>query len=88
MTFTEALKMAEDLLEQVCAAGEDNWNRLSDSKKLVRSVRLDIERQEREATQKRNAEKTANLKEKEEKVHGGSDDAEPERNPKNDTGAV
>lgn len=49
MTLTEALKAAEDMMEQVAVAGEDNWNRMSDSKKLIRMVRKDIERQQEEA---------------------------------------
>lgn len=48
MTIVEALKTAEDLLEQVSVRGEDDWNRMSDSKKLVRLVRQEIERQEQE----------------------------------------
>lgn len=48
MTLIEALKTTEDLLEKVSAAGEENWNRLSDSKKIIRAVRMDIERQVRE----------------------------------------
>ena len=57
MTLIEALKTAEDLLEKVCAAGEDNWNRLSDSKKIVRAVRKNIEKQVKEATANDNASK-------------------------------
>ena len=49
MTLTEALKTAEDLLEQVSTAGEQNWQRMGDAKKLVRAVRQDIEKQQKEA---------------------------------------
>lgn len=45
MTYLEALKTAENLLEKVCARGEENWYRLGESKKLIRSVREGIEKQ-------------------------------------------
>lgn len=73
MTMIEALKMAEDLLEKVCAAGEDNWNRLSDSKKLVQAVRIDMERMEarREAARrKQETEKATEHGSGDEKPHG------------------
>lgn len=49
ITLTQALQTAEDLLEKVPVAGEDNWNRMSDGKRLIRAVRQELERQEREA---------------------------------------
>lgn len=52
MTIVEALKTAEDLLEQVSVRGEQDWNRMSDSKKLVRMIRQEIERQEQEGMER------------------------------------
>ena len=79
MTLVEALKAAEDLMEKVSVAGEDNWNRMSDSKKLIRAVRQDIERQEREALEQQKKEAAAD---------GSSDDAKPERDSEGDAGTV
>ena len=89
MTLVEALKTAEDLLEKVSVAGEDNWNRMSDSKKLIRAVRQDIERQEREAAEQTAAvKKELERREKEAAEVGSSDDAKPERDSEGNAGAV
>ena len=89
MTLVEALKTAEELLEKVSVAGEDNWNRMSDSKKLIRAVRQDIERQEREAAeQAAAAQKELEQRKKEAAADGSGHDAKPERNSEGDTGTV
>ena len=89
MTLVEALKTAEDLLEKVSVAGEDNWNRMSDSKKLIRAVRQDIEQQEREAAEQAAVvKKELERREKEASADGSSNDAKLERDPEGDAGTV
>lgn len=72
MKFSEALRHAEGLLEQVSAAGSGNWSRLSDSVRIIRAVRQQIEKQEQEA----------------EKQHGSGEDGIGQRNPEDTAGTV
>lgn len=72
MKISEALRHAEGLLEQVSAVGLDNWNRMSDSVRIIRAVRQQIEKQEQEA----------------EKQHGSGEDGIGQRNPEDTAGAV
>lgn len=89
MTLIEALKTAEDLLEKVSVAGEDNWNRMSDSKKIIRAVRMNIEQQEKEQAERAAAvEKEVERRLKEGAGHGSGDDAEPQRDSENDASTV
>lgn len=89
MTLTEALKAAEDLLEQVSTAGEQNWQRMGDAKKLVRAVRQDIERQEKETAEQAAAvQKELERIKKEEAANGSGDDADQKRDPEGDAGTV
>ena len=89
MTLTEALKAAEDLMEQVSTAGEQNWQRMGDAKKLVRAVRQDIERQEKETAEQAAAvQKELERIKKEEAANGSGDDADQKRDPEDDAGAV
>ena len=60
MTFIEALVTAEKLLEKVRAEGEENWYRLGESKKLIRAVRQEIERQIALEAKKAKKEETKN----------------------------
>lgn len=72
MKFSEALKLAEDLLEKVSAAGTENWNRLSDGVKIIRAVRQQIEVQEKEA----------------ERQDGSGKDGNGQRDPEGSAGTV
>lgn len=72
MKISEALRHAEELLEKVSTAGEDNWNRMSDGVRIVRAVRQQIEKLEQEA----------------EKQHGSGEDGIGQRNPEDTAGAV
>lgn len=89
MTLVEALKTAEELLEQVSTAGEQNWQRMGDAKKLVRAVRQDIERQEKETAEQAAAvQKELERIKKEEAADGSGDDAGQKRDPEGDAGTV
>jgi hypothetical protein len=72
MKFSEALKHAEDLLEGVSAAGAGNWNRLSDSVRIIRAVRMQIEVQEKEAEQR----------------NGSDENGSSQRDPENTAGTI
>lgn len=48
MTFSEAIKTVEELLEKVPVAGTENWNRMTGAMQILQAVRKQIEKQEKE----------------------------------------